>query len=90
MDYPQRLVGGEQTRYLNFTIKGKCLYWFVFAKGVGGVYGKKWVYNNIQRYLIVYHTILCQQIQRVSDNLFVSKQYISMSPPTVTTYFNLP
>lgn len=59
MDYPQTLVGGEQTRYLNFTIKGQGLYWFVFTKWVGGVYEKKLVYNIIQRYLIVYNAILC-------------------------------
>jgi len=48
MDYPRTPVGGEQTRYLNFTIKGQRLYWFVFTDEVGEVYEKNgYIYNVI-------------------------------------------
>lgn len=40
MDYPRMLVGGEQTRYLNFTIKEQRLYWSVFTDVEGEVYEK--------------------------------------------------
>lgn len=59
MDYPRMLVGGEQTRYLNFTIKEQRLYWSVFTDGEGEVYEKKSVYiyimlfNRVPRHIVL-------------------------------------
>lgn len=51
------LVGGEQTRYLNFTIKGQRLYWSVFKDGEGEVYEKKSVYIYIYTYIMLFNRV---------------------------------